>query len=330
MIKDGKLIPRPEFQRRLVWTVKDKNHFLDLIIKGYPFPEIYLADGDVNLETGAGTQLLVDGLQRVSTMVQYFEADPELILTSVPHYKDLNEEKKRAFLQYDVAVRDLGSISKEEIIEVFRRINATKYSLIDIEINNAVYTGALRQFAERVSKLQFFSDHPVFSSLDYKRMGDLRFALQIIVTMMSGYGNRDDQFEEFLARYNDVFDEESELQVRLDEVFDFIDECGFDQKSRAWRKADLFTLIIEVDTALNIDNLPLDPGFVVKNLDNFYKSIDNREVDDTSVPGIYYKAALQASNDRLNRVRRGAIVGGIIRGSPQMEILQKLKGEGLV
>ena len=207
LIKDGKLIPRPEFQRRLVWTVKDKNHFLDLIIKGYPFPEIYLADGDVNLETGAGTQLLVDGLQRVSTMVSHFEADPELILTSVPHYKDLNEEKKRAFLQYDVAVRDLGSISKEEIIEVFRRINATKYSLIDIEINNAVYTGALRQFAERVSKLQFFSDHPVFSSLDYKRMGDLRFALQIIVTMMSGYGNRDDQFEEFLARYNDVFDQ---------------------------------------------------------------------------------------------------------------------------
>ena len=28
MVKEGKLVPRPEFQRRLVWTRDDKNHFL--------------------------------------------------------------------------------------------------------------------------------------------------------------------------------------------------------------------------------------------------------------------------------------------------------------
>ena len=28
LVRDGKLIPRPEFQRRLVWKIEDKNHFL--------------------------------------------------------------------------------------------------------------------------------------------------------------------------------------------------------------------------------------------------------------------------------------------------------------
>ena len=65
---------------------------------------------------------MVDGLQRVSTLVQYFDADPQLVVTSVPHYKDLSEDEKRDFLQYDVSVRDLGAISKNEIIEIFQRI----------------------------------------------------------------------------------------------------------------------------------------------------------------------------------------------------------------
>ena len=74
-VREGKLLPRAEFQRRLVWSRDDKNHFVDTILRGYPFPEIYLADGEVDLNTGTGTQLLVDGLQRVSTIIQYFEGD---------------------------------------------------------------------------------------------------------------------------------------------------------------------------------------------------------------------------------------------------------------
>lgn len=328
-VKEGKLIPRPEFQRRLVWTITDKNHFLDSVLRGYPFPEIYLADGDVDLQTGEGTQLLVDGLQRVSTMVQYFDADPQLVLASVPHYKNLSEDEKRNFLQYDVSIRDLGSISKEEIIEVFRRINATKYSLNEIEINNAVYTGALRQFAGRLSGDSFFTDHSIFTAQDFKRMGDLRFVLQIIISIIAGYGNRDDMFEEFLARYNEFFDKQSEIESQIQQVVDFIEECGFYPKSRVWRKADLLTLFVELETALNEENLSLDPLKVVADLQGFYDSIDSDKVGDNSLPGIYYKAALQASNDRVNRVRRGMIVGGILRGETEKVILGRLKQEGL-
>ena len=180
----------------MFWTHKDKekDHFLDTILRGYPFPELYLADGEVDLETDEGTQLLVDGLQRVSTIIEYFDASPNLGLLTIPPYRDLEEAAKRAFLQYDVAVRDLGSIHRDEIVEVFRRINATKYSLLDIEVNNAVYAGELKKFAENLANDPFFIENDVFNVRDFKRMGDLRSALTIVITLLRGYFNRDDAF----------------------------------------------------------------------------------------------------------------------------------------
>jgi hypothetical protein len=324
LVKEGKLIPRPEFQRRLVWSREDKNNFIDTILRGYPFPEIYLADGDVNLDTGEGTQLLVDGLQRVNTIYQYFSGDKELKLTTVPNYNDLEKEEKQNFLQYDVAVRDLGTVSKEEIIEVFKRLNATKYSLLDIEISNAVYAGELKKFAESLAENKFFEQHSVFNAADYKRMGDLRYSLTIVATLLCGYFNRDEAFQELLDRYNDDFPLKAETAGRLQIVMDFMEECGFEKNSRIWRKADLFTFFIELDQALNVKNLGLQPSDVVSTMQFFLDSINSQMIDST-VKAIYYKAALQATNDRLNRIRRGVIVGGLLEGKSEGEIEKLLK-----
>ena len=321
-VKQGLIIPRPEFQRRLVWSRDDKNLFLDTILRGYPFPEVHLADGDVNLETGEGTQLLVDGLQRVSTIIQYFEADTALQLTTVLPYKDLEKDQKTAFLHYDVAVRDLGSVSRDGLVEIFKRLNATKYSLLDIEVNNAVYGGALKCFAEKLSEDKFFEDHRVFNAQDLKRMGDLRFALTIVITMIAGYFNRDDGFEAVLSRYNDDFPLEAEMARRLRSAIDFIDECGFGSGARVWRKADLLTLMIELDHHFE-EGKPAPDGMVVERLGDFYDAVDAAQFDLKGIASVYYKAALQASNDRLNRVRRGIVVSGILDGDSDEAIFSQ-------
>jgi hypothetical protein len=329
-VKEGKLLPRPEFQRRLVWSRDDKNLFLDTILRGFPFPEIYLADGDVDLETGGGTQLLVDGLQRVSTITQYFNGDSDLRLTIVPPYKDLPEDQKKAFLQYDVSVRDLGAIDRDTIIEVFKRINSTKYPLLDIEVNNALYMGSLKKFAETMVEGEFFRSRRIFTSADYKRMGDLRFGVLVVGTLLAGYFNRDDLFEELLDRYNDDFPKADRIAARLEVAMSFIDECGFDDKSRIWRKADLFTAIVELDRALNLDEKQLEPLPVAERLVVFFHQVDAGGLGQDNPAGIYYKAALQASNDRLNRLRRGLIMYGAISGQSDAEILQVLKDAALV
>jgi hypothetical protein len=329
-VREGRLLPRAEFQRRLVWSRQDKNLFLDTILRNLPFPEIYLADGDVDLETGQGTQLLVDGLQRVSTIIQYFEAHPDLKLTTVAPYRELAEEDKKAFLQYDVTVRDLGSVTRDEIIDAFKRLNATKYSLLDIEINNAVYAGALKKYADNVAANTFFERHTVFNAQDLKRMGDLRYALTIIITLIEGYFNRDDAFASLLERYNDDFPLADEIDARLTKVFDFVEECGFPPKSRVWRKADLLSVVIELDQALSVENANVQPHATVQALEDFFSRIDSNSLDLSGAPAVYYKAALQASNDRINRVRRGLILAGVLRTTPEEVILIQLREQGLI
>lgn len=329
LVQEGKLIPRPEFQRRLVWTRDDKNKFIDTILRGYPFPEIYLANGELNLETAQGTQLLVDGLQRVDTIAQYFFGDSSLGLTLIPAYSSLNTDEQEAFLEYDVAVRDLGAISKEEIIEVFKRLNATKYSLLDIEISNAVFAGALKKFAERISLNSFFQQYPIFNAADYRRMGDLRFCLSFILTMITGYFNRDEVFEDLLSRFNDDFPQESELEERIYNVISFIEECGFDNKSRIWRKADLFSFLVELDAVMNTEQISLQPSLVVETLENFFGGIDTKMVEGSLVHTVYYKAAIQATNDKVNRIRRGTIIGSLLESHSIEEIEKELKAEGL-
>lgn len=47
-IGNDTLIPQPDFQRRLVWTNKDKIEFIITVLEGYPFPEVYIAAGKVD------------------------------------------------------------------------------------------------------------------------------------------------------------------------------------------------------------------------------------------------------------------------------------------
>ena len=278
--------------------------------------------------SGEGTQLLVDGLQRVSTIIEYFEASPNLKLLTVLPYKDLDEDQKKAFLQYDVAVRDIGSVRRDELIEVFKRINATKYSLLDIEVNNAVYAGELKKYAERLAGNQFFINHNTFNAQDFKRMGDLRYALTLIITLLEGYFNRDDAFGDLLQRFNDEFPLEGEVDQRLTKCFDFLEECGFPSKSRIWKKADLFTVLVELDLFFTAGRTILPSEFLGR-LETFYSGIQPDVVSDVDIVGIYYKASLQATNDRVNRLRRGTIIGGILAGIASDEILNSLHERGL-
>ena len=250
-LRTGTLVPDPKFQRRLVWTNKHKSDFLDTVLRGYPFPEIYIAAGEVDPDTGQGIEMLVDGQQRLVTLKQYVDASKDLKLSDgVIPFAELSDERKKSFYNYPVAVRDLGQTSISEIKEIFERINSTNYSLNAMEKNNARYDGEIKQFAEELSENSFFEKHRVFSATDIRRMRDVSFALSTIITVMSTYFSLESEFEDYLRQYNDEFEEEQTLKIEFQKVFHFIDKCGLPEKSRVWGKSDLFTLIIEIHRAL--------------------------------------------------------------------------------
>jgi hypothetical protein len=227
-------------------------------------------------------------------------------------------------------VRDLGSVHRDEIVEVFRRINATKYSLLDIEVNNAIYAGELKQFAERLAGDAFFIENGVFNARDFKRMGDLRYALTLVITLLRGYFNRDDAFGELLDRFNDEFPHEADVDQRLQNCFDLIIECGFDSRSRLWKKADLFTVLVELDSLFRAGGPIPQPSELLELLTGFYDRIETASVDAGDVPGIHYKAAIQATNDKMNRLRRAYVIGGLLRRHDFDQIMHSLREVGLV
>jgi hypothetical protein len=286
-----------------------------------------VANGPVDVDTGEGQQLLVDGQQRVTTLTAYFQGDPQTYGTAISPYNLLEKEEKEQFLNYDVAVRDLGSVSEAEIIEVFKRINATNYPLNEIEINNAVYAGQLMKFASEISTQDFFEKHRIFRPSDIKRMGDVRFVLLVVITMIAGYFNRDDALEYYLRQYNEHFPERYEIEARLRACFEYIDECGFSSKSRIWKRSDIFTALVQIDMALCAKTAP-DPLDAVQRLEKFFDQVDKEEETPRSEAiGIYAKASLQASNDRINRVRRGVIFEAVMLG---VDPEQSLRAEGLL
>ena len=320
-LRTGVLVPDPKFQRRLVWTNKHKCDFLDTVLRGYPFPEIYIAAGEVDLDTGQGIEMLVDGQQRLVTLKQYVDASKDLKLSGgVIPFAKLSDEQKKSFYNYPVVVRDLGQTSISEIKEIFERINSTNYSLNAMEIHNARYDGEIKQFAEELSQNSFFEKHRVFSATDIRRMRDVSFALSMIITIMSTYFSLESEFEDYLRQYNDEFEEEQTLKIEFQKVFRFIDKCGFSEKSRVWGKADLFTLIIEIHRALFKEKINLEPVEVGKRLLRFYDLVNKSAKADEEFAAEhhevmeYYNAAIQGTNNRTNRIKRGKIIQDVING----------------
>jgi hypothetical protein len=316
-LREGSLSPSPAFQRRLVWSNKHKLAFIETVLNGLPFPEIFIAAGKVNPDTGEGQELIVDGQQRVTTLYQYFTESPDLKLgTSVPSYSSLTDERKIAFLEYKVVVRDLGNLTEDETRRLFTLMNSASYGLNAMEVNNARYDGALKGFCDELSEDVFFKDHKTFNSFDGKRMNDVRWCLTLVITMLSYYFNRDADHQQYLETYNDSFPEEGDIRQRINRVFEYIGDLNFKDDLRVWQKNDLFTLLVELDRARNILG-SLTVAHVREQLNNFYHEVNRASSGDQAADRIaadYFAAIRSGSNDRSSRIIRGEIISLIIRG----------------
>ncbi|WNB74476.1 DUF262 domain-containing protein [Methylomonas koyamae] len=73
MYKDGELIINPDFQRLFRWDVGQKSKLIESILLGIPLPSIFV------FEKEDSTWELVDGLQRISTLLEFMGElkDPE-------------------------------------------------------------------------------------------------------------------------------------------------------------------------------------------------------------------------------------------------------------
>jgi Protein of unknown function DUF262 len=324
-VEENRLEVKSFFQRRQVWTDRDKEYFIDTVLKNYPFPEIFIAESTGDRKSLECRTWLVDGKQRVTTLIDYFKGAP-LNFKDVPPFDKLTPDQQDDFLAYEVAVRDLGPVSEDQIREMFGRINATDYALKTMEKLNAMFSGKYIQYSEQLSRHRFFEYHNIFPYAYKKRMYDVTFCVILVTTVLSDYYRRDERNKEFLERYNDEFPQQEKVDAEIEVVFNFVESCGFGERSRAWKQTDLLTLLVELHKAIAVDGLMLDPATVGAALRNFYNLVDEmyraRELpEETEVPSgqeavfKYLKAVTKASNDKYARIDRAEVISSVIRST---------------
>lgn len=167
--RDNKLIVNRRYQRKLVWTLEEKQKLVDSILSKYPIPAILLAEVD-----GPKEQFeIIDGLQRMHAMMSFIETayttnDGDFFdLTYFPTAKEYSEKnvfkdqgqgetnvidsaKCSTILNYQVSLSILRRATDTEVNEVFDRINTYGHRLSDQERRQA---GVQNTFADLVRNL---------------------------------------------------------------------------------------------------------------------------------------------------------------------------------
>lgn len=297
MINRRDLILQPDFQRKLVWSIKHKESFIDTILKGFPFPEIYIAQSGIDLETFQSQQVVVDGQQRLSTIISY--VNDELPCKNIRRYSALDNQQKAAFLNYDVVVRDLKDASSDTIKEVFRRINLTQYRLNDIEINNAIYEGEFISTAKDILNHLDNESFPIFSDNELNRMGDLNYILMIMATLEEGgYFAGNKMTENYIINYDEVYENSEIMKEKILSLFHIIASYSLDPDSMWYRKSNFFTMFVELS---KVDQIPSD---IVSKMHSFETKVLNNKGNEENDFGKYYSAMYTGTNSRGSRIKR--------------------------
>jgi hypothetical protein len=165
--REGRLFVNRRYQRKLVWTQEEKQKLIGSILKKYPIPAILIAERD-----GApGTYEIIDGLQRLNSIVSFIEnsfpledkryfnieyfptaksAATEGIFVPPETATLITAREVSTILDYSLALSVMRNATEIEVNDVFDRINTYGHRLSDQERRQA---GVQNEFSTMVREL---------------------------------------------------------------------------------------------------------------------------------------------------------------------------------
>lgn len=203
--RNGALNLNPNFQRRPVWKKGAKSYLIDTILRGLPVPIIFLRDLPSDLKTFKPRREVVDGQQRIRTILSYIV--PELMADLVPerdlfvisrvHNRDyagknfagLPPAAQQRILDYQFSIHSFASDTDDrEILQIFARMNSTGIKLNDQELRNAEFFGAFKQVSYDLATEQInrWRDWAIFTPDQIARMQEVELTSELIILMLQG------------------------------------------------------------------------------------------------------------------------------------------------
>ncbi|MBD2551260.1 DUF262 domain-containing protein [Microcystis elabens FACHB-917] len=258
MYREDELIIRPEFQRFFRWSNTQRSRFVESLLLGIPVPSIFVSQAE------GGKWELIDGLQRVSTILQLqglLKNEPILTLSGTKYLpalegrqwssqqpnKSLSEAQrldiKRSKIDIKIIKRDSSSAAKYDL---FQRLNSYGSSLTAQEMRSALLVAVSSEFFAWIEKLASRQSF-VACTLLSDRLIDERFDLELVLRFLILHAKPAAELTvSALKDFSQVLDDKSVelasafpakislLERVFDETFDYIASNGADKIFRKW------------------------------------------------------------------------------------------------
>lgn len=151
------LILNPDFQRKDVWKGKQRSELIESILMGIPIPIMYL------FETADGRKQVVDGRQRITTIIDYLNNEFSLRDLKILHdlngsrFRDLDKKLQGIFEDYQLHVYVIQPPTPERVkYDIFDRVNRGGTRLNNQEMRNALYGGKATKLLKDLSESEPF------------------------------------------------------------------------------------------------------------------------------------------------------------------------------
>lgn len=237
------LVLSPSFQRRSVWPVAAKSFLVDTVARGLPMPIVFLRE-QTNLETLEPLREVVDGQQRLRTLLAYiepeslkdFDPDRDPFVVKKTHnaelagktFRQLPPDVRRRILSYEFSVHVLPADTDDrEVLQIFARMNATGVKLNAQELRNAEFYGEFKKIAYNLAyeQLSRWRNWRLFSENDIARMAEVEETSDLLIVMLRGVHGKDQEtIRNAYQQYEEEFPQAEEVARRFRWVMDAIDK----------------------------------------------------------------------------------------------------------
>ncbi len=233
---DDQLNLDPSYQRRSVWTLRDRKFFLDTIFRNYPSPAIFMHK-EIDKALGKMVYNVVDGKQRLETIILFTQNDIAIdkeygdVRLNGKKWKNIENEPdlKMLFYNYILPIEFIDTNNSVVVNEVFDRLNRTSRKLERQELRHAKYDGWFIKTTEAEAEKDEWERLGIVTKARMRRMKDVQCISELLIVLLKNciIGYDQDTLDELYAEYDSPhetvsnFDEE-DFKRKLEFTKDYI------------------------------------------------------------------------------------------------------------
>lgn len=328
LFRKDQLDLEPPYQRRSVWSNKDKQFFIDTVMNNYPAPPVFLYKSLD--EDGRATYHVVDGKQRLSTIIDFVQGKmriPDNFTEETlrkKRWNDLSREDKERLWNYTISVEMIPEVSNNYIRTIFDRINRNSRNLKPQEMRHAKYEGWFLNRVENESEQPIWREFGISTPARVKRMANVQFVSELFGVLLSRKiaGFDQDALDDMYAAYDEIeFMEgfsEDDFNAELERVKSYIGRIFLLEDSvRPFFKVQLHLYSLWAFVALEDQNLVPAEEFAPVYA-NFLAKIagDENPFPNDSPEGLYIRASQGAMTDLPQRLDRHRALVDLLQRVP--------------